>query len=176
MTDSPDDPALIALGAAVSDGATVDWGEVEGVFEGAEHQRLIRGMRDVAALVSAHRQVDSLIAAETPHDPPRTWRHLVLFEPLGDGAFGVVYRGWDPRVEREVAVKLLRRDAHPTHAPLGEARHLARIRHANVVVIHGADEDADQAGIWMEYIDVQTLAAMVRDHGVMSAREVVGIG
>ncbi|MEO7274755.1 MAG: protein kinase [Vicinamibacterales bacterium] len=173
MTDSPDDPALIALGAAVSDGATVDWGEVEGVFEGAEQQRLVRGMRDVAALVSAHRQVDALIAAEAPQDAPRTWRDLVLFEPLGNGAFGVVYRGWDPRLEREVAVKLLRRDAH---APLAEARHLARIRHANVVTIHGADEDDAHAGIWMEYIDGQTLAAMVRDHGVMSAREVIGIG
>ena len=176
MTDSPDDPALIALGAAVSDGATVDWGQVEGAFEGADQQQLLKGMREVAALVTAHRQVESLIAAETPADAPRTWRHLVLFEPLGDGAFGSVYRGWDPRLEREVAVKLLRRDAHPTHAPLAEARHLARIRHANVVVIHGADEDDRQAGIWMEYIDGQTLAAMIRDHGVMSAREVVGIG
>jgi len=176
MTDHPDDPALIALGAAVSDGATVDWSQVEGAFDGADQQQLLKGMRDVAALVTAHREVDSLIAAETPADAPRMWRHLVLFEPLGEGAFGSVYRGWDPRVQREVAVKLLRRDAHPTHAPLAEARHLARIRHANVVVVHGADEGADQAGIWMEYIDGQTLAAMIRDHGVMSAREVVGIG
>ena len=29
MTDDPDDPSLIALGAAVSDGAAVDWGEIE---------------------------------------------------------------------------------------------------------------------------------------------------
>ena len=43
-------------------------------------------------------------------------------------------------------------------------------------MVHGADEDDDQVGIWMEYIDGQTLAAMVRDHGVMSAREVIGIG
>ena len=176
MTDSRDDPALIALGAAVSDGAAVDWGQVEGAFDGPDQQRLVRGMREVATLLSAHRQVDSQIAAEAPADAPRKWRHLVLFEPLGDGAFGVVYRGWDPRVEREVAVKLLRRDAHPTQAPLAEARHLARVRHANVVVVHGADEDDSQVGIWMEFIDGQTLAAMVQDHGVMSAREVIGIG
>jgi len=176
MSERPDDPALIALGAAVSDGAAVDWTQVEGALEHAEQQQLLRGMRDVAALVSAHRQVDALIAAETPADAPRTWRHLVLFEPLGEGAFGSVYRGWDPRLEREVAVKLLRRAAHAIHAPLAEARHLARIRHANVVTIHGADEDDAQAGIWMEYIDGQTLAAMIRDHGVMSAREVIGIG
>ena len=169
MSERPDDPALIALGAAVSDGAAVDWTQVEGALEHAEQQQLLRGMRDVAALVSAHRQVDALIAAETPADAPRTWRHLVLFEPLGEGAFGSVYRGWDPRLEREVAVKLLRRDAHPTHGPLAEARHLARIRHANVVVVHGADEDDNQAGIWMEYIDGQTLARMVRENGPLSA-------
>jgi eukaryotic-like serine/threonine-protein kinase len=176
--DDPDDPSLLALGAAVSDGAPVDWGEVESQADGVERQRLVRAMRDVAALVIAHREVDDA-GAPAPGEAPapvQHWRHLVIFEAIGQGAFGTVYRGWDPRVEREVAVKLLRKSAHSTQSPLTEARHLARVRHSNVVVVHGADQDEEQVGIWMEYINGQTLAAMVRDAGPMSAREVTGIG
>jgi Tol biopolymer transport system component len=176
MTDDPDDPSLIALGAAVSDGVAVDWAEVEGQADNAERQHLVRAMRDVATLVAAHRQVDAPPTGEPPVASAHHWRHLVLFERVGEGAFGTVYRGWDPRVEREVAVKLLRKPEHSTHSPLAEARHLARVRHSNVVVVHGADQDDEQVGIWMEYIDGQTLAAMVRDAGPMSAREVTGIG
>jgi Tol biopolymer transport system component len=180
MTDAPEDPSLIALGAAVSDGAPIDWGEVESHADGAERQRLVRAMRDVAALVAAHKELDAPTASEMPAPSAHHWRHLVLFEPIGEGAFGTVYRGWDPRVERELAVKLLRRKqdqpGHSALSPLTEARHLARVRHSNVVVVHGADQDDEQVGIWMEYIDGKTLAAMVREAGPMSAREVTGIG
>ena len=55
MTDDPEDPSLIALGAAVSDGAAVDWGEVEGLADGDDRQRLVRAMWDVEMLVAAHR-------------------------------------------------------------------------------------------------------------------------
>ena len=176
MTDDPDDPSLIALGAAVSDGAAVDWGEVEGLADGDDRQRLVRAMRDVETLVAAHRQVEALATNDTPAASARHWQHLVLFEPVGEGAFGTVYRGWDPRLEREVAVKLLRKSPHNLHSPLTEARHLARVRHSNIVVVHGADQDDEQVGIWMEYIEGQTLAAMVRVAGPMSAREATGIG
>ena len=136
MTDDPDDPSLIALGAAVSDGAAVDWGEIEGLADGDDRQRLVRAMRDVETLVVAHRQVEALATNDTPAASARHWQHLVLFEPVGEGAFGTVYRGWDPRLEREVAVKLLRKSPHNLHSPLTEARHLARVRHSNIVVVH----------------------------------------
>ena len=87
-----------------------------------------------------------------------------------------MYRGWDSQLEREVAVKLLPRAPAGAGSPLAEARNLARIRHANVVTVYGADQDDDHVGIWMEFIEGQTLAAMVRDRGPMSAHEVTGIG
>ncbi len=175
MTDEADDPSLLALGAAVSDGAPVDWDEVETHADSAERQDVVRAMRDVATLMAAHRYVDAPPAVAPPA-APRQWGHLVLFEPIGQGAFGTVYRGFDPRLEREVAVKLLRKPDRHAHSPLAEARHLARVRHSNVVVVHGADQHDEQVGIWMEYIEGQTLAAMVRAGGPMSAREVTGIG
>ncbi len=41
-------------------------------------------------------------AAATGH-----WQHFLLFESVGAGAFGTVYRAWDTKVDREVALKLV---------------------------------------------------------------------
>src|SRR5215211_5843696 len=68
---------------------------------------------------------------------------------LGEGAFGVVYRGHDPSLERDVAIKLLRPDklAGPDGSKAGskadtavqrflrEARVVARLRHGNIVTV-----------------------------------------
>ena len=181
MSEPPEDPFLLALGSAVSDGSAVDWERAERDAADPNTQNIVRGMRNLAGLVAAHRSgglhahetVDT--TAATP--PARHWRHIVLFESIGAGAFGTVYRGWDPTVDREVAVKLFPTTGHlDPGAPLEEARNLARVRHANVVVVYGADRDGDEAGIWMEYIAGQTLAEMIRDTGPMSPREVIGIG
>jgi serine/threonine protein kinase/Tol biopolymer transport system component len=176
----PEDPRLIALAAAVSDGAPVDWARAEQDAGNPEARLLVCEMRRLATIVTAHRSGglgpgDSDDDAEPP-SPVRHWRHIVLFEPVGAGAFGTVYRGWDPRLDREVAVKLLPRGIPGTSSPLEEARHLARIRHSNIVVVYGADTDGDEAGIWMEYIEGQTLADMIRTSGPMSAREAIGVG
>src|SRR3982750_3855905 len=101
MSDGPDDDSLIALGAAVSDGDVIDWTAAEHQAEDPESQALVRGMREVATLMAAHRQVATIPPPETGH----TWRHLVVFEAVGDGAFGTVYRAWDQQLERDVALK-----------------------------------------------------------------------
>jgi len=181
MKDNAEDAWLIALGAAVSDGGSVNWEQAEQRLTNPDQQRIVRQLRQLASVVDAHRST----AAPPNHTearhsatatPPSQWRHLVLFECVGAGAFGSVYRGWDPQLDREVAVKLLPRSGATNSRPLDEARNLARIRHSNVVVVHGADEDADKTGIWMEYIEGHTLAQIVRDRGPMSGREVAGVG
>ena len=178
MSDTPEDAWLIALGSAVSDGAAVDWEEAERHAIDDHRKQLLQQLRSVALIVDAHRS-DALnqpdASPSSPTSSARHWRHIVLFETIGSGAFGTVYRGWDPTLDREVAVKLLR-STNGTAAPLEEARHLARIRHTNVVTVYGADREGDEAGIWMEYIEGYTLARMVRDHGPLSAREAIGVG
>ena len=178
MSVEPDDPELIALGAAISDGARVDWDQVQKDAPNPEAEQLVAGLRDLAAVVSGVRSTNSPSSPEKIEDDvaaARRWRHVVLFETVGAGACGTVHRAWDSQVEREVAVKLL-----PKHSagvsPLTEARNLARVRHANVVTVHGADQDDEHIGIWMEFIDGETLAAMIRERGPMSAHEVSGIG
>jgi eukaryotic-like serine/threonine-protein kinase len=180
LSVTPDDAWLIALGAAVSDGQPVDWDEAERLASDSEKREIVRNMRRLASVVSAHRS-DAAASGEAPEllDTPvtaRHWRHIVLFESIGAGAFGTVYRGWDPTLDRDVAVKLLPATAQTSESPLDEARNLARVHHSNVVVVYGADVADGEVGIWMEYIEGRTLAEIVRDSGPMSAREVTGIG
>ena len=177
MSDTPEDAWLIALGSAVSDGAEVDWDQAERQATDASRKQILHQLRGLAQIVNAHRS-DALNPDDGPRAqsaPSRHWRHIVLFEIIGSGAFGTVYRGWDPALDRDVAVKLSRATDGPA-SPLEEARHLARVRHTNVVTVYGADHEGDETGIWMEYINGHTLAEIVSDTGPLSAREATGVG
>src|ERR671912_1886524 len=103
----PEDSKLIALAAAVSDGAPVDWARAEQDAGNADARRLVREMQQLATIVAAHRSTGESDGEARPPSSVRHWRHIVLFEPVGAGAFGTVYRGWDPTLDREIAVKLL---------------------------------------------------------------------
>ena len=92
------------------------------------------------------------------------------------GAFGVVYRAWDPQLRREVALKILRqkpaRSLEPTASPLiDEGRAAARIRHPHVVTVHGIDVHDGQVGLWMELIAGKSLEYLLERHGPLSPPE-----
>jgi eukaryotic-like serine/threonine-protein kinase len=185
VTTHDDDAWLIALGAEVSDGRTIDWSAAEQRAADPATRRVVAELRRLARVMEArHGSPASPLSADDespgldePSHAASAWRHLVTLEQVGAGAFGSVYRAWDTRLDREVALKLLRgRDTAPLRPPLDEARLLARVRHPNVVSVYGADEDEHGAGIWMEFIEGRTLANLVAAHGPMSGREAAGIG
>jgi len=92
---------------------------------------------------------------------------------IGEGGSGEVYRAWDPRLHRQVALKLRRKDAPSASSArwIEEARRLAGIRHPNVLVIHGTAVHDERAGIWTELIEGCTLAEWVHEQGRLGARE-----
>jgi TolB-like protein/tetratricopeptide (TPR) repeat protein len=108
----------------------------------------------------------------------RRWGPLELRATLGCGAFGIVYRAWDERLRREVALKLIDEAAGLGlgAAVVEEARLLARVRHPNVVVVHGADQFDGAIGIWMELIEGRTLTKVLRQHGPFGADEATLVG
>jgi serine/threonine protein kinase len=176
VTRKDDDPRLLALGVDVSDGRVIDWETTRGNATDGESGTLIDNLRLISNMVQAHRGVGDVAQRSTVGTNMTSWHHLLLIETVGVGACGTVHRAWDTKLDREVALKLLRKSSDALRDALGEGRHLARIRHANVVTVYGAEDCEGQVGIWMEFIQGDTLAAMIADRGPMSAREVVGIG
>jgi serine/threonine-protein kinase len=80
---------------------------------------------------------------------------------IASGGMGTVYRGWDERLDRAVAVKVLHphlaEDAEVRDRFRAEARHAARVRHPNVVAVLDQDEHDDTPFIVMELVDGPSL-------------------
>ena len=107
--------------------------------------------------------VDELLRAEVAARLFGTARwptlgRLELRRRLGAGAMGTVFAAYDPRLAREVAVKVLHRaDRHV----IEEARALASVKHPNVVTVHDVDEIDGTAFVVMELVEGGTLRAWV---------------
>jgi Tol biopolymer transport system component len=80
---------------------------------------------------------------------------------LGQGGGGQVYRAWDPRLEREVALKILRQrsetDPERVRRFIAEARAASALNHPNIVTVFDAAVDGDTPYIVSELIDGRPL-------------------
>ena len=191
------DPRLLDdLADAVADGTPVDWNAVESSAMTPTQRNIVAQLRAMAAVRSVARTptpdvtgssiTESAIAPAvieptatvTRTGTPSTWRQLTLLELVGRGGFGVVYRAWDSRLDKEVALKLIPAGttAIADSAIGDEARRLARVRHPNVVAIHGADSADGQFGLWMEFVRGRTLRQIIEDRGPFGAHEAVTLG
>ena len=107
-----------------------------------------------------------------------TARHLGRFElrrELGRGAQAQVWLAHDPRLDREVAVKLLDRhaDASSLNQWLHEARAVSRLNHPHIVPVFEADQQGGQAYLVFEYVAGPTLAEALRQRKAYGARDAV---
>lgn len=93
-----------------------------------------------------------------------------IIEELGRGGMGVVYKGRDPRLNRQVAIKVMLPDpdanADAIKNSIGrfllEAEAVARLQHANIVEIHDLDVvDENSPFIVMEYVDGSSLDKLI---------------
>lgn len=105
--------------------------------------------------------------------------HNEVLEVLGRGAFGIVVRAFDEKLQRVVAIKVLSPHLATTSPArkrfLREARASAGIRHENVVQIYAVEEQP-LPYLVMEYIPGQTLQQRLDQTGPLDAPEVLRIG
>ncbi len=90
---------------------------------------------------------------------------------LGSGGFGVVYRAWDERLERDVAVKVIDLGGQSVERVLREAQAVARLNHPSIVTLYELGEDGQRAYLVSELVEGGTLAARQRQ-GELSDRDV----
>jgi serine/threonine-protein kinase len=86
--------------------------------------------------------------------------HFELRELLGSGAMGGVWKAWDPRLQRPVAVKIPRAENlsdDEKHRFLREGRSAAQLRHPNLAAVHEVDRDGNTPYIASEFVDGENL-------------------
>jgi serine/threonine protein kinase len=113
-----------------------------------------------------------------PSEPAMLGR-FELQRILGQGAQSVVWLGFDPRLEREVAIKLMKmgQGAELSAIPqwLHEARSVSRLTHPNIVPVFEADVHEQQPYLVFEYVPGQTLSGMLATRGALPPAQAVGL-
>ena len=96
---------------------------------------------------------------------PRTLGRYEVTAVLGNGGMGSVYRARDPRIGRDVAIKLLREGYDSTELRdrfAREARSAGSLSHPNIVTIYDIGEHEGRPFIAMEYVAGETFAELIR--------------
>jgi alkyl hydroperoxide reductase subunit AhpC len=105
---------------------------------------------------------DGTLDPEQALQPGRVLGHYKIRRLLGKGTFGSVFAGWDLRLERDVALKVLRRNtAQSRDDVLREARAAAALNHPNVCAIYAVEEIDGLPVIVFEHIDGRPLADVI---------------
>lgn len=133
----------------------------------------IEKAEDISRVVWGHQASDASESADAP--APRSLGQYELFEQIGRGGMGTVWRALHTRLKRPVAVKLLApsrmRDAQAVARFQREMEAVGRLDHPNLVRAYDAGEIEGQHYLAMELLDGLDLAKAVRTHGPMPIPE-----
>lgn len=105
------------------------------------------------------------LLAETPGQAPgelQQIEHFQLRERVGQGEFGVVWRAWDSKLKRHVAIKIARTgqwDPSVKHMFLSEAQAAAQLRHPNIVTVHEVGTVGDTPYFVSDFVQGDTLGS-----------------
>src|SRR5512134_267741 len=93
-----------------------------------------------------------------------------IIAPLGAGGMGEVYRARDPRLRRDIAIKVLPDDVASSPDRLArlefEAKTVAGFNHPNIVTLHSIEETGGTRFLTMELVEGQSLATLVKPGGL----------
>ncbi len=171
MSDTPD---LERLAGDIADCQRPDRRETSSL-DGDEAdlaERLLE-LADVAQAFRKHRSQNALPGGR----PLFRFGGLEVYERLGAGSQGEVYRARDPLLDAEVALKLKPEDSATLSSQfLAEAQRLARVRHPNVLTVYGAAVHDGQAGLWTELVRGETLSTLLDTGGPFPVEDVISIG
>ena len=120
---------------------------------------------DDAIAARARAQIEARLfgGAELPPAEPELVGRYQIEGQIGAGGMGVVYRAYDPELDRRVAVKLLRGDTvadeRARQRMLREARSMARLAHPNVIHVYDVGVVGEQVFVAMELVVGVSLGA-----------------
>jgi serine/threonine-protein kinase len=103
---------------------------------------------------------------------------------LGEGAMGTVFRGWDPKLRRPLALKTVHLDkalashdrSEQASRLLGEAVTVAKFSHPNIVSVYDAEDAGEAAFIAMELVDGVTFEQFLWPEKPLPPGQVAHVG
>jgi tetratricopeptide (TPR) repeat protein/predicted Ser/Thr protein kinase len=111
--------------------------------------------------------------------PDRHLLHYRILGKIGEGGMGEVYKAEDSRLGRYVAIKRLppetAQDQKARQRLLREARSASALNHPNIVTIYAIEAADDADFIVMEYVEGETLKAMI-DRGPLELPRLIDVG
>lgn len=97
-------------------------------------------------------------------DAARPGRYHLL-ETLGRRATGIVFKAYDPQLDRRVAIKVLKLAGHDARDRMArEAKALAKLNHPNVLTVDEVGEDGEDLYVVTEYVEGGTLRDWCDEH------------
>ncbi len=159
---------------------------IRGLREGADDY-LGKPFEPEELVLRVDRLVERAMISSAPDIPEggegsKFGRYEVL-EVLGEGSMGTVFRGWDPKLQRPVALKTVKLDlagSSLTHGDLvsrllHEAVMGARCSHPNIVAVYDVGDSPTAAFIAMEYVEGPSLELYLAYKDPLPESEVVYI-
>ena len=102
--------------------------------------------------------------------PVQTIAHYRIVEPIGAGGMGAVYKAYDNKLHRTVALKLLPSEyvsqQDRRRRFFQEARAASALNHPHILTIYEVGEDNGAPYIAMEYVEGQTLRQKITNNGL----------
>ncbi|CAN5680712.1 hypothetical protein BH20ACI3_BH20ACI3_11140 [soil metagenome] len=120
-------------------------------------------------------------------DPERALLHYRVIGKIGQGGMGEVYRAEDTKLSRHVAIKLLTAEAMRDEVAgtrsetakrrlIREAQSASALNHPNIVTIHSIEQADGLDFIVMEYVEGETLKALVDRGGALPLTTLLDVG
>lgn len=106
---------------------------------------------------------------------PEKFGHYEVVSELGRGGMGTVYRGYEPSLNRDVAIKVLAahlaEDESVVARFLREAKSIAAISHPNITHVYYTGKENDRPFFVMEYVAGSSLAEMIQEQERLAPRQ-----
>ncbi len=145
-----------------SDGACPSEDELVAMIEGALSAQQLAAIEKHVATCETCASVVGDLGALGDAGKPRAIDRYQLDRRIAAGGMGEVWAAWDPKLRREIAVKLVKPersdDTRERDRLLREARALARLTHPNVIAVHDVGEQDGEVFIVSELVSGDTLA------------------
>jgi CHASE2 domain-containing sensor protein len=137
---------------------------------------LRRQVGDAPQIALSPGAASNAVSMNAKGDLVRLGRFEIIGE-IGAGAMGKIYEGFDPTINRRVAIKTIRAELSANSERvrqrfIREAQAAGALNHPNIVTIYQADDAGPYSFIAMEFLEGETLAQIIEKRAPLSLEEI----